>query len=83
MWGKSHALSRRKIRIPAKSDFKVRLTEMLDRCAMSRAQLLRIHNAPPDLTAIKLGLILRRENTTILKTHAEFLERLIQERENL
>lgn len=81
MWGKAHVLSCQKVRVPVSDAFKRRLTAVLDRSSMSRARLLKLHGAPKDLTNVKLGLILRRENTTILKTHLDFLERLIAERQ--
>ncbi len=80
MYGKQHALSRRKARIPITEEFKARLEKMLSESSMSRAHLLKNYGAPTELTNAKLGLILKRENSTIMRTHADFLERLIQAR---
>jgi len=82
MYGRQHALSRRKQRIPVTNEFKVRLLAFFENKTMSRAKILKYSNAPKDLTSSKIGLILNRENTTILKAHAAFLEKLMSSNEN-
>jgi len=82
MYGRQHALSRRKQRIPVTNEFKARLLAFFESKTMSRAKILKYSGAPKDLTSSKIGLILNRENTTILKTHAVFLEKLMPSNEN-
>ncbi len=82
MYGRQHALSRRKQRIPVTDEFKSRLLAFFDNKTMSRAKILKYSGAPKDLTSSKISLILNRENTTILKAHAAFLEQLISSNEN-
>lgn len=76
-WGKHHGMSRQKLRVPVTEDFKERLEVFFASKTMSRAKILKYSGAPDDLTSTKIGRILKRENTTILKAHAEFLENLI------
>jgi len=80
MWGKSIALSRKGSRVPVTDGFKARLQAMLDASSITRAKLLGYYGAPPDLTSTKLGLILKRENTTMKGEHAAFLERVLERR---
>lgn len=79
-YGKPHALSRQKERVPFSEEMKAKLQVVLDSTTLTRAALLRMHSAPESLTTVKLGRILRRKDTTIEKAHAEFFERLIAER---
>lgn len=80
MFGKGEVLSRRKLRIPFCPHLKEQIKTTLDDSSLSCAKLLKLHGAPASLTNVKLGLLLRRENATIEKMHAEFLERLVKER---
>lgn len=79
-YGKPHALSRQKERVPLSDDMKAKLQSVLDSTSLTRAALLRLHGAPEGLTTVKLGRILRRYHTTVERAHAEFFERLIQAR---
>lgn len=79
-YGKPHALSRQKERVPFSKEMKAELRLVLDSTTLTRAALLRMHGAPESLTTVKLGRILRRNDTTVEKSHAAFFERLIAER---
>lgn len=46
MYGKPHALSRRKVRVPMSDYFKGRIQAMLDQCSISRAKLLKLRAMP-------------------------------------
>jgi len=75
-------MSRQKVRVPVTDDFKTRLQSFFDAKTMSRAKILKYAGAPKSLTSTKLGRILKRDNTTILKSHRDFLESLMQSGKN-
>jgi len=80
MWHKSHALNRRKARMPVSDGFRVRLNKMLNECTISRTQLLKYYAAPFELNSSKLGSIANGKIETISLGHFEFLEKLIEVR---
>lgn len=82
LWNKARALSRRKQRIPISENFRQRLNLVLDAKTMSIPNLLKYYGAPEDLRATTLCSIANGKNETIAMKHAEFLERVIEERLN-
>ena len=76
-YGKAKQLNRNKIRQPLCEDFRLRLQKTIDARAIGREALLRLHGAPPGLSAGTLGRILSGKIETVSVAHAEFLEALM------